>query len=201
MAGWLYRFTLLNFFLVYHKLMKIEIGQKIKDLRLAAELTQSELADRAGLTKGFISQIENGQTSISLDSMIDILDALGVSISEFFSEDDEEDRVVFGRDDRVVMPGRGARLFEMLVPGSTNMLMDPIKATIDHGQSLAEEGPHYGEEFGFVLSGVLTLRYGNRTLQIKKGDCFYFDAHKRHQFMNRGKVTVTFIWVMTPPQM
>ncbi|MFH1699577.1 MAG: XRE family transcriptional regulator [Candidatus Zixiibacteriota bacterium] len=181
--------------------MKIEIGQKIKDLRLAAELTQAELADRAQLTKGFISQIENNQTSISLDSMIDILDALGLTISEFFAEEDEEDRITFSRDDRVSMPDRGGESFEMLVPGSTNMLMDPIRVTLDEGQSLALQEPHYGEEFGYVLTGQLTIIYGKRTYRVKKGGCFYYSAHKKHQIINKGKVSSTFIWVMTPPQM
>ncbi|MEE9443976.1 MAG: XRE family transcriptional regulator [candidate division Zixibacteria bacterium] len=181
--------------------MKIEIGQKIKDLRLAAELTQAELADRAQLTKGFISQIENNQTSISLDSMIDILDALGMSIGEFFAQENEADRITFSRDDRVSISGRGGDSFETLVPGSTNMLMDPIRVTLSLGQSLALEEPHYGEEFGYVLTGQLTIKYGKRTYRVKKGGCFYFPAHKKHQIMNKGKVSSTFIWVMTPPQM
>lgn len=181
--------------------MRVELGRKIKALRLAAELTQSELADRAQLTKGFISQVENDQTSISLDSLLDILDALGTSISEFFSDDDRTERITFCREDRISLPGRGAEAFELLVPGSTNMLMDPIQVTLEPGQALAVEEPHYGEEFGYVLAGHLTLRYGKHSYQVKKGDCFYFPAHKSHQFTNKGKVKSSFIWVMTPPQM
>jgi transcriptional regulator with XRE-family HTH domain len=181
--------------------MKIEIGQKIKDLRLAAELTQEELAARAKLTKGFISQIENDQTSISLDSLIDILDALGMSVSEFFTEDEESDRIIFGRPDRIALPDRGAKSFELLVPGSTNMLMDPILVTLNPGERLPVEGSHNGEEFGYILTGQLFIRYGKRTYQVRKDDCFYFEAYKEHQFMNKGKNKTTFIWVMTPPQM
>ena len=71
--------------------MDLNIGSKIKALRLASDLTQEELANRARLTKGFISQLENEkfQTSISLDSLADILDALGVSLSEFFGDTDD----------------------------------------------------------------------------------------------------------------
>ncbi len=181
--------------------MRIEIGQKLKDLRLTAELTQAELADRSGLTKGFISQLENDQTSISLDSMMDILDALGTTISEFFVEGDNEDRITFDREDRVALPDKGASEFELLVPGSTNMLMDPIEVTLEPGESLPIEDPHYGEEFGFVLSGNLSIKFGKRTHKVKKGNCFYFAAEKKHQFMNSGKVTTSFIWVISPPQM
>jgi len=181
--------------------MRLEIGKRIKDLRLAAELTQEELANRAQLTKGFISQIENDQTSISLDSLIDILDALDLSISEFFSDDDATERIVFTRDDRVSLTGRGVKSFELLVPGSTNKLMDPILVTLDADESLPIEEPHNGEEFGYVLSGHLVIKYGKRTFRLKKDDCFYFEADKGHQFANMGRSKVTFVWVMTPPQM
>jgi transcriptional regulator with XRE-family HTH domain len=180
--------------------MKVEIGQKIKDLRLAAELTQEELANRAQLTKGFISQVENDQTSISLDSLIDILDALGLTISEFFAGD-ETDKIAFNRSHRISMPGRGAKSFELLVPGSTNMLMDPILVTLSPDETLALEEPHNGEEFGFILSGQLVIKYGKKVFRLKKDDCFYFEAYKPHQFQNAGKTKTTFLWVMTPPQM
>ncbi|MCK4606862.1 MAG: helix-turn-helix transcriptional regulator, partial [candidate division Zixibacteria bacterium] len=64
----------------------MKIGEKIKALRLSSDLTQEELANRAGLSKGFISQLENDQTSIQIDSLADILEALSVSLSDFFSD-------------------------------------------------------------------------------------------------------------------
>lgn len=181
--------------------MKVEIGHKIKDLRLAAELTQEELANRAQLTKGFISQIENDQTSISIDSLIDILDALGTTITEFFAENDQEERIAFNKADRIPVEDRGAASFELLVPGSTNMLMDPILVTLAPGESLAQEDPHSGEEFGLVLTGRLGIKYGKKSWRLKKDDCFYFESYKEHQFTNVGKTSATFVWVMTPPQM
>jgi transcriptional regulator with XRE-family HTH domain len=181
--------------------MRPEIGKKIKALRLAAELTQEELAVRAQLTKGFISQIENDQTSISLDSLSDILDALGMSISEFFADDKTSERIVFSRADRIALSDRGAASFELLVPGSTNMLMDPILVTLDPGQSLPVEEPHNGEEFGFVLAGQLVIKYDKQTHHVRKDHCFYFESFKPHQFTNQGKNKTTFLWVTNPPQM
>jgi transcriptional regulator with XRE-family HTH domain len=181
--------------------MRLELGKRIKDLRLAAELTQEELANRAKLTKGFISQIENDQTSISLDSLIDILDALGLSIGEFFAEDDDSERITFTKTDRISLTGRGARSFELLIPGSTNMLMDPILVTLDPGEALPVEEPHNGEEFGYLLSGHMVIKYGKKSFRLKKDDCFYFEADKTHQFVNMGKSKATFVWVMAPPQM
>ena len=76
----------------------MEIGNKIKELRVASGLTQEELATRSELTKGFISQIERDLTSPSVDSLLDILEALGTSPSEFFSKDKNE-RIIFSEDD------------------------------------------------------------------------------------------------------
>ena len=68
----------------------MDIGIKIKEMRLKKQLTQEELADRCELTKGYISQIENDLTSPSIATLKDILQALGSSLSDFFSEDEEE---------------------------------------------------------------------------------------------------------------
>lgn len=180
--------------------MRLEIGQKIKALRLASELTQSELAARARLTKGFISQVERDQTSISLDSLLDILDALGVTITEFFG-DLSQIRKVFSPKDRISVSERKVERFEILVPGSTNNLMDPIVVGLEPGENLSEEGPHAGEEFGYILSGTLTLIIGKKTYKIPARHCFYFEADEAHQFVNRGKAKVSFLWVTSPPQM
>ena len=81
------------------------------------------------------------------------------------------------------------------------MNMDPILVTLAPGETLDPEEPHSGEEFGFVLSGRLAIKYGKRIWQVKKDECFYFESSKAHQFTNAGKSNATFVWVMTPPQM
>jgi len=178
----------------------LDIGAKIKALRLASELTQSELAARSRLTKGFISQIERDQTSISLDSLVDILDALGTSIAEFFA-DTAQSAVVYAPKDRINVEEKNVAGFEILVPGSTNNMMDPIMITLAPGEMLTEEKPHTGEEFGYVLSGVLTLRVGTKSYRVPPRRCFYFEADKIHQFENKGKAKVNFLWITSPPQM
>ena len=182
--------------------MQVNIGQKIKSLRLAADLTQEELANRAMLTKGFISQLENKkfQTSISLESLSDIVDALGVSLSEFFAETKHE-QIVYSRKDRIPVETEGASNFELLVPGSTNNIMDTILMEIEPGQSLPLQDPHNGEQFGYVLKGKLSLVVNKKRYDVKKSDCFYFSSHQSYQFSNKSNVPVTFLYVITPPQM
>ncbi|HOP07468.1 MAG TPA: XRE family transcriptional regulator [candidate division Zixibacteria bacterium] len=181
--------------------MKLAFGEKIKALRLACDLTQEELANRADLSKGFISQLENGQTSIQIDYLADILEVLGVSLSEFFSEKDDDRKVVYAPEERVSIEGTGAGSFELLVPGSTNNVMDPILVRLEPGEKLDKTDPHPGEQFGFVLSGTATLLLGQRTYKVPKQHCFYFESDLPHQIRNESKRPVSLLRIVSPPQM
>ena len=180
--------------------MELKIGHKIKALRLASDLTQTELADRANLTKGFISQLENDQCSISVDSLADILDALGVPLQDFFA-DQTDTEVVFAPKDRVRVDNKGAARFELLVPGSTNNDMDPILVEMAPEEKLEPFEPHAAEHFGYVLKGTLTLKLGKNEYKVRANHCFYFEADWSGQMMNMNSSTVKFLWVTTPPQM
>lgn len=180
--------------------MKLDIGEKIKGLRLASELTQEELADRAGLTRGFISQLENDQSSIQIDTLSDILAALGITLAEFFT-DSSDTQVVFSPEDRIEIDNKGAKRFELLVPGSTNNIMDPILIELAPGEALEEQEPLPGEQFGFVLKGTANLRLSKQNYEISKGHCFYFESNCVHQISNKKETAVQLLWVTTPPQM
>ncbi len=180
--------------------MELNIGQKIKAMRLASDLTQAELADRADLTKGFISQLENEQSSISVDALADILDALGISLTDFFS-DQSEPQVVFSPEDRIAVEGKGVSLFELLVPGSTNNDMDPIMVEMAPGEALERTDPHPGEQFGYVMSGTATLIIDKKRHRIPARHCFYFTSDRVHQISNEGNAMVKLLWLTTPPQM
>src|SRR5512143_1982880 len=78
----------------------VKIGERLKRLRMINSLTQEELASRADLTKGYISQLENDATSPSIATLKDIVDVFGVSMQEFFSESSRGEDVIFGADAR-----------------------------------------------------------------------------------------------------
>src|SRR4030042_1947289 len=114
---------------------------------------------RANLTKGFISQVERDLTSISLDSLVQILEAMDENISDFFRETSQE-KMVYREKDRVPIEKERIQRFELLVPGSTNRRLEPVLLTLKQGQATPKEQPHEGEEFGFVLQGRGSLRVG-----------------------------------------
>ena len=176
----------------------MKIGERIKSLRELSNLTQEELADRAGLTKGFISQIERDLTSISLDSFLQILEAMDENISDFFRESSAE-KIVYRETDRVAIEKEKIQRFELLVPGSTNRRLEPILLTLRKGQVTPRERPHEGEEFGFVLRGKVTLRFGKEALKLQRGECFYLSAEKEHWIQNTSSKEAVILWVSSPP--
>lgn len=174
------------------------LGEKIKDLRLSCELTQEELADRCELTKGYISQLENDLTSPSITTLIDILSALGTDLKEFFSSDDEEEKVVFSKNEFIEKVTDEYTL-NWLVPNAQKNAMEPIFIKLNVGSSTDQDFPHEGEEFGYVIKGEILLVLGKRKVKVKKGESFYFTANKVHQIINKGSNPAEFIWVSTPP--
>jgi transcriptional regulator with XRE-family HTH domain len=177
----------------------MKIGERIRNLRELSNLTQEELAERAGLTKGFISQIERDLTSISLDSFIQILAALDENVSDFFRDASGEEKIVYREIDRVVIEKEKIQRFELLVPGSTNRRLEPILLTLRKGQVTPQERPHEGEEFGYVLRGKVTLRFGKEVLKLKRGECFYLSAEKEHWLQNTSSKEAVILWVTSPP--
>ena len=135
----------------------MEIGKKIKRLRLQRGLTQEELADRCELSKGFISLLERDLTSPSIATLMDILESLGSD------------------------------------------LRTPILLELGPGGETAEDDPHEGEEFGYVLSGSLKIILGDRIERVKRDESFYFRPTAPHRLVNAGKTPCRVLWVSTPP--
>ena len=120
----------------------MEIGQRIKQLRVMKGLTQEELADRAELSKGFISQVERDLTSPSIATLMDILQCLGVSVSEFFTEEPEE-QIVFTKEDYFIKKDEeNENTIEWIVPNAQKNQMEPILLKLEPGGSTDPDNPH-----------------------------------------------------------
>lgn len=176
----------------------MNFGEKIKDIRLAQNLTQEELAQRCELTKGFISQVENNLASPSITSFIDIVEALGLTPAEFFSEDEE--KIVFKDEEfsEYIDDDKGYRI-NWLVPNAQKNYMEPTLIEINPSGESVEVSPFDGEEFGFVLEGELELSFGEDLYRLKEGESFYFRANKNHILRNRGKRILKVMWISSPP--
>lgn len=178
----------------------MEIGGKIKRLRLQRGLTQEELADRCELSKGFISLLERDLTSPSIATLVDILESLGSDLKSFFNDSGDE-KVVFGEEDIFVKEDNESLFgaIRWLVPSAQKNQMEPILVELGPGGETYEENPHEGEEFGYVLSGTIKLVMGDRVERVKSHESFYFRPTMPHKLVNAGKTVCKVIWVATPP--
>ena len=168
-------------------------------MRIEKQLTQEELANRCELSKGFISQLENNLTSPSIATLIDILDILGTNLKEFFNEISDE-KITFTKDDMFETEDEDLKYkLKWLVPNSQKNDMEPIIVELESGSETAEDNPHSGEEFGYVLAGNIVLLLGDEKFRVKKGESFYFKASKPHKILNPGKLSARVIWITTPP--
>lgn len=178
----------------------MEIGDKIRRIRLQRGLTQEELADRCELSKGFISLLERDLTSPSLETLADILESLGSDLPSFFAKNGDE-KIVFGEDDIFVKEDaeqlRGR--IRWLVPSAQKNRMEPILVEMAPGGETGEDDPHEGEEFGYVLSGTVKIVVGDRVERVRKDESFYFLPTAPHRLVNAGRGVCRVLWVSTPP--
>ncbi len=175
----------------------MDIGNKIKQLRIQKGLTLEELASRSELTKGFLSQLERNLTSPSIATLNDIVEALGSSLSEFFREEKEE-QIVFRKKDFFVDEKENCTI-HWIVPNTQKNEMEPILLELPTGGTSFVMDPHSGEEFGFVAEGCVTLVCNEKKFVVHKGETFYLSGKSRHYLKNEKKTTAKVIWVSTPP--
>lgn len=178
----------------------MEIGEKIKNLRTILGLTQEELAERAELTKGFISQLERGLTSPTIGSLEDVLEALGTNLSDFF-KDDEQEKISFSSEDFFEATfEKGNSILEWIVPNAQKNSMEPIVVTLNEKGSFSRTyEPFEGEEFGYVIKGKIEFRYGERTQVLKEGDCFYTKCKQERTLVNLSAKESKVLWITNPP--
>ena len=175
----------------------MEIGEKIRRLRILNNLTQEELADRAELSKGFISQLERDLTSPSILTLMDILQCLGTTPADFFSEKEPEQLVFRKADYFEKQDSELKNHICWLIPNAQKNMMEPILQIIEPGGQTYPDNPHDGEEFGYILSGTVEIHRGNDVYLAKKGEAFYFTSDKKHYISSKRGAKL--IWVSTPP--
>ncbi len=177
----------------------MDIGNRMKELRIQYGLTQQELADRAELTKGFISQLERNQNTPSISTLLDIIQCLGTTPAEFFT-DEEPEQIVFKDSDyfEKIDEERNS-IVEWVVPNAQKNAMEPVRLTLKPSGRSEVLAPHSGEEFGYVIKGTIRVNYGGKSHTVRTGEAFYFKAGKKHFIENKSSRDAVLIWVSTPP--
>ena len=175
----------------------MDLGKKLKELRLCNDLTLEELASRSELTKGFLSQVERNLTSPSISTLEDILEALGTTLSDFFKPEKEE-QVVFGQADFFVDEQEDYTI-EWIVPNAQKNAMEPILLRLNPGCRSELMESHSGEEFGYVLKGSVSLILDDKRYRLRPRETFYINGRKTHHLVNTGSTEARILWITTPP--
>ncbi len=179
------------------------VGREIQGLRKARKMTLAQLALTAGVSVGYLSQIERGISTPSIKALHGISRALGVNISWFFSPTDPgppEEREYIVRPNRRRQIRFDAGISDFLLTPSLNSSLELLMTTLAPGANSGDQPyTHDGEEAGIVVSGQLELWIDGKSFQLGQGDSFCFRSTLPHRYQNLGATETVVIWAITPP--
>jgi len=175
---------------------------RIKQQRKKVGITLRDLAAKVGVSASFLSQIEKDKTSLSLQSLIKIANALHTTIGHLIGETEVKtvNTPVIGEKDRKSFKriGKGVEL-QFLSSMDRNHVMEPCLHKLEKGVKYGDPSfQHYGQELVLVLSGDIEIELNNDIYKMKKEDSIYFDSNMRHSFRNIGKKVAKFLCVSSP---
>jgi transcriptional regulator with XRE-family HTH domain len=170
------------------------IGERIKNLRTEAGMTLAELGKRVNLTASHLSQIERDKTVPSLSTLMDIARVLDIGPRYFF-ETEVEDTYIQRADrghDRIT-PDTPIE-YRSLTPKAESSKLAVYRVTLQPHASPKILDQFSGEEFGFVLSGELTIKAGDEQYVLAAGDSIHYDAFQSCYWSNAGDETCVVLW-------
>lgn len=190
--------------------MDFDVGARLRAIREQKGLSQRQLAQRAGVTNGTISLIEQNRTSPSVASLRKVLGGIPMTLAEFFADDSmpPAEQMFFRAAELVELASdipaarkghisyrqvgdlRGGRtlqvLYERYEPG----------ADTGAGKSMLQ---HESEEGGIVIEGEIELTVGDHKRILGPGDAYLFDSRIPHRFRNVGDKVCLLVSACTPP--
>ena len=177
----------------------MELGIRLRARRQELDLSLRDLADRVGLTASFLSQIERGLASPSIESLRKISDALEVPIFHFLVEPDTKSPVV-RRNERALLKLPDSNLTYQLMTPDLNRKMEVFLAEREPGdEKITIPLRQETEEFIYILQGQLEIELDEEVFLLGPGDSIYFDGPLLRRLAARGDMTLRFISVITPP--
>jgi transcriptional regulator with XRE-family HTH domain len=189
--------------------MDFDVGTRLREIRVAAGLSQRELAARASVPHGLISVIEQNKSSPSVSSLRKILGGVPMTLAEFFKEHRSAPGKIFFKPSDFVeltshLPARNeehpARIDILQVgdakAANLQLMYQRYEPGADTGATMFQHEAHEG---GVVLRGELELTVGDRVGRLKAGDAYLFDSRTPHRYRNVGDETCEVVVACTPP--
>jgi len=176
----------------------MRIGAQLREARLAARMSMAEVAEKAGLTKGFVSKLERDLVNVSVASLIRLCDALGVSVGSLFQASRGE---VVRRGAYPPINFGGTRISEYLLTPTSEKRMQAILSDIQPGGGSGDEPYSLPAEveFAFVLAGELEMTIAGEPVTLGPGDAVTFPATTERTFRAAsGQGPTQVLWVFAP---
>ena len=186
--------------------LEASVGLAIRELRLRDGLTLAQVSDRAGLSSGMLSKIENGQTAAGTDTLARIARALGVSMGVLFSKYDatgtSAQHVKKGQGMEVVRRGtRSGHTYHLLAyDQGPAKLFEPFLITMDDDSQRYPTFQHPGTEFLYMLEGRLEYRCAQQIYRLEPGDSLSFPGNVPHGPERLMKFPIKFLSIIIYPQ-
>ncbi|WP_161957980.1 cupin domain-containing protein [Azospirillum palustre] len=175
-----------------------KLGQRIRDLRLKAGMTLTDLAKATGVSIGTLSQLERGLVSPTVRTVYTVAAAFGVMpawLIDPSSSKPTESRYIVRAGERSQLLDLDGIRKDVASPVASKRLRGFFMAIQPGCNSGAQPYTHKGEEIGFILSGALELQIDGETFMLYEGDCFAFSSDKPHRFANSSARPATVFWV------
>ena len=182
-------------------MVKKLIGRKLKSTRLRNDLTIQELAESSGVSSNMISRIERGLTTPSVEIIVKLANAFGMSINYFVEEAEKGSTIIHTKQ------GNGEPIFffedKHQIISLTQGIRDPnftvFVDTIEQNCSSGDGGMvHTGEEFALIMEGALEFVIDGAPYHLEKGDSIVFKASLPHRWRNLHAGQTRVLWVVSP---
>ena len=179
----------------------MNLGTVVRDYRKKKNLTLKKVAAKAGISEGFLSQVENNVNSPSVETLMKISDAIGVNASDILNKIEKQERLVLlrRRDWKDVDVPHTGFATHRFFPPENRAVIDSAILIIEPGTSIpVRKNIKNGQELLCVLNGSLELIYGDRNIELEKGDTVHFWSEPTKQMIrNKSSDRTTVLWVGT----
>ena len=183
----------------------LKLGSKIRELRLKKNYTLQDVAAKTGLSKPFLSQIENDHVVPPVATLLKVARAFNVSLAHFFQDEVGSDKIAITRHNERIRvekrphhrKGEVNYVYETLETKKTNKQMEPflVEFPVQDSSEMVFMN-HDGEEFLHVLEGTLEFRSVSRVEVLESGDSIYFESDLSHSFRCLGEKAARAIVVV-----
>jgi transcriptional regulator with XRE-family HTH domain len=179
--------------------MSIDVGARLRSIRITFGLSQRALARRAGVTNGLISLIEQNRVSPSVSSLKKVLDGVPMSLAEFFTLDLAAAPQAFFNADELTELGNEQVSLRLVAAKRAGRQLTVLHERYAPGAETGDEMlTHRGEEGGVVVKGRIELTLAGVARVLQAGEAYYFSSHLPHRFRNVGREPCEIISASTP---